>query len=398
MSGIHGSQLTLAYVLWNVFYFSILMPTWCIVIYRLRVAFKSQYIDTFKISQWVWAIIMTSTWVLTRLILIFARSNFMFWVRLNILVQSFIFFFHLTNQFLWIAMNIHLSNYWHVTKETYPQARIRVRRKEIILKVVYIVYVTFMLSSQITLALVQLFNEWIYPKDGRFVERHDVGIWEFYHVYERVILYFENFMQWFYIVSNIIIFILLTRLMRKHLNYYYNKKLWSLVLIIVSSSVYWVCRFFNFNTIEYFNSNIYVIHYLDNPDDYSTGQVIWIMFANILITIPIIFYITFNIRNINFSKYLWVLMRGDQIVEFFEEASIYAKKRTVKNPSIRFTMLNNDDDQVPPATSHIFPSQYTFDDFDSSDDENMYDYKKNYEKLKINEKQSKHLTNTRDNL
>jgi hypothetical protein len=152
-----------------------------------------------------------------------------------------------------------------------------------------------------------------------------------------------------FLVFELLLFFIITKMLKKELNFYYEKKKWDLLILTFASLLFFVVRLLMTIDNDYFNLRPDVILYVGNFDEkvnFKTSKFVGIMLFDILSYAPIIFHAYFNMRNINFKIYLLEIMKGYLVNEHYDRASIYlitnktsfARKKeileVIENPSI----------------------------------------------------------------
>ena len=130
----------------------------------------------------------------------------------------------------------------------------------------------------------------------------------------------------FLAVSKILLCLILKYDLKRELNYYYEKTKNSLTFLVLC----WVIHF-GFIILASFGNEFYrirreIIIYLDNfPTQYSIWQLLVFMLLEFWSEFPLYWMAYYNIKNINFKLYLYDIMASLNIIQFYDNASIFIK-------------------------------------------------------------------------
>jgi hypothetical protein len=136
------------------------------------------------------------------------------------------------------------------------------------------------------------------------------------------------------ILSGIVILVFLMRQMRKDLFFYYMKIKWKMLTILILMIFYQFAIAIQFVPCRYFSYapeiEWYKVHKGAGKVPYSIPEIILMLFINLITYLPAYLLVYYNIKNIDFKKYVEEVMKGYQISNQYFNSSIFIKLR-VKN-------------------------------------------------------------------
>jgi len=185
----------------------------------------------------------------------------------------------------------------------------------------------------------------------------------------------------FVLVSELGLYFLLTRTLKTQLNYYYHKVKYDLLVLTIISIVFFTTQLILKIPSKYFNTEPSIIIYIGDFSDvrFTTLQFVFVMLIDLFSYAPLYLHIYFNIKNINFKTYLLEIMKGWNIDHYYQNASIFIWIRENRCPALE-TTTDSMACQPELITSGLLNS------FNSDSSKNS-DYKKEYLKLKSEERQ-----------
>ena len=139
-------------------------------------------------------------------------------------------------------------------------------------------------------------------------------------------MWYVRYIYIFLVVTKILLCLILKYDLKRELNYYYEKTKNSLNFLVLC----WVIHF-GFIIYSSFGNTFYRIRrelviYLDNfPTHYSIWQLLMYMLLEFWSEFPLYLMAYYNIKNIDFNLYLYDIMAGLNIIQFYGNASIFIK-------------------------------------------------------------------------
>ena len=146
------------------------------------------------------------------------------------------------------------------------------------------------------------------------------------NIHSLIKLWYIRYIYMFLVVTKILLFLILRYDLRRELNYYFEKTKNSLKFLVLC----WVIHFgfiiyASFDSIFY-QINREIIIYLDNfPTPFPIWQLLVSMLLEFWSEFPLYLMAYYNIKNIDFNLYLYDIMAGLNIIQFYGNASIFIK-------------------------------------------------------------------------
>ena len=271
---------------------------------------KEQYVDVIKILQTSFVSLWFISDIFTILIPIF-DSNLLdnsIVTVITIITDPFVLWYGL-NQFAWLILVQHLVTYRKLAKgENYLKIRKIIKKKEIKLFISVMLFLTFLISIQITLHLLKTTN----------AIDQDLA--------KNIINFQGIILNIFFAISEYFLYLKTSKTLEKCLNFYYikNKKKMRnrMLLNIWYFSIFSVL--FILNILVPSNANL-MISYNVNPP-YDNALNIIFMLLILLTDIALFVYGWFNAKHLKFKDWLIIVMEGYRILHHFNGWSIFIIK------------------------------------------------------------------------
>ena len=138
------------------------------------------------------------------------------------------------------------------------------------------------------------------------------------------------------IFIEVILFFILRKELKRHLDYYYTKTRKSLIILVVCSVMYFGLHLLYLTKFPYINRNKEKILITETTRKYKGYEpLLWMLF-DFVWNIPLYTLFYYNIQNIDFERYLEDIMNGLGIEKHFQDASIFIKVKQI-NDDISFS-------------------------------------------------------------
>lgn len=203
------------------------------------------------------------------------------------------------------------------------------------------------------------------------------------------------------LIFELMLYYKICNLLKKELNYYYERKKRDLLILTIVSIMFFVIRLILLYPTKFFNGKPDSMIYLDNYHmegyKYSVIEFVFVMFIDILSYLPLFFHVYFNIGNINFKVYLQEVLKGYSLEHQYKISSgfIYVKERSNK-PCVYKTANNHSSDN---SESQSFLIEGTHPHNQSEDSESSISrekFKIEYMRIKNMERASTRNMNSND--
>ena len=139
-------------------------------------------------------------------------------------------------------------------------------------------------------------------------------------------LWYVRYIYVFLIISKILLFLILRHDLKRELDFYFQKTKNPLKFLVLC----WVIHF-GFIIYDSFG-DIFdritreLVIYLDNfPTQYSILQILMFMLFDFWSELPLYLMAYYNIKNIDFKLYLYDIMASLNLIQFYDNASIFIK-------------------------------------------------------------------------
>ena len=325
-----------------------------IFIKRLWREIKAEWIDFFKITQYLTVIIVLSIEIIRLFNFLMPEQLFIILYHLYTLNRTNVFNFELSNQFWWATMIMHLKYYKTISpenKDAYHAIKKTINRNEKIIMAVYILILIISNFINIYIIAIQIIWNWSHKvhntsKNINTIQRYDIKIWKsIYFMMDYALHWYKYGMMIILWTSQIVLFYMLRHELKRELHYYYRKTKRGLRLIVFLTITYFMAHFTYIFDFYYMNIKRDIILYLDNfPCKYTVSETIFSMFISFTINTPLYMLCYYSIKNINFSIYLCDILWWLDLYQYYPEASIFTinhKEDSASEDNVSYTI--NDD-------------------------------------------------------
>ena len=370
------------YMGWRILVIIIALSVGMLMVYRLIHEVKREYIDYFKIIQYV-NIIMHSFFTTLALIifLCFPKAD-LYSVKYLYLFDVNTFWFTMINQLCWLTLIMHLREYRHVMKGgDYREAKaniLRFEKRAIFALISVYILITWVLFTILILDLGIGCPSFV--QDGESSNPLSDAC-KASLVFQDMLYYSKGILYFVFIVTQLTLFFLLRKYLKRNLYYYYTKTRTSLIIIT------WVSILSLLTTavmvLNDFSTYIDIVS-MDSTSKISFSNKSRILHIALIVAIKATFYtfVLYNVKNINFRQYLLDVMIGWEIQRYYGSASLFIRRSPI--------YINCDDLSTVESSAKITgPDNYL--NFISSTDISdinhseyllqSHGYKGNYEKI-----------------
>ena len=271
---------------------------------------KEQYVDVIKILQTSLVSIWFISDIFTILIPIF-DSNLLdnsIVTVITIITDPFVFWYGL-NQFSWLILVQHLVTYRKLAEgENYLEIRKIIKKKEIKLFILVMLFLAFLMSIQIALHLLKTTNSIDQDLAKKIIN------------FQGIILNIS------FAISELFLYLKTSKTLEKCLNFYYiknKKKMRNRILLnVLYFSIFSVLIIINILVPS--NANL-MISYNVNPPYDNALNIVFILLV-LLTDISVFVYGWFNAKHLKFKDWLIIVMEGYRILHHFNGCSIFIIK------------------------------------------------------------------------
>lgn len=302
---------------------------WLVRLYR---ELQKHYLDVFKIIQWVsfstaWAINLISN-----ILLLADPSNVLIWMQLSLFVPLNIVGFQITNIFCWLTMILHLNKCKDLLKATsYGSVRQSIKKREkIYLAIIWSYFIVSNLYALFNFIVEAAYRCQYWSEETSTIEYKDgvlwsikLGITDYIGTYVMLALYI------FMIIIALATFGYLLFIMKQNLHYYYKQKKLLIIFLAVLSITYFTFKWLTLIPLKYLSIEQTILKLEHRESSYSLKVLILAFVVNFCANIPMFVYVFFHIKGINFKIYLSSIMQGHSIFSYYDNASIFIRRRNL---------------------------------------------------------------------
>ena len=160
-----------------------------------------------------------------------------------------------------------------------------------------------------------------------------------------------------YPLINAVIFRVLIKVMSSSLNFYYRTQRRDLWLLFIASTFSYVTVSIIYVIDRILLIELSTLNYFRDDESVTSNQIIVYLCIQSFLVINLMFYIYYNIRNLNFRKCLWDIMKGYGIQDQYPTASRFVRK-SIRPQFIRTSlMVDSDSDSSDSFVSTSSPPQ-----------------------------------------
>lgn len=282
-----------------------------LLVHRAVQEIKDKFIDLVTISQYALLAIGLVLDTMLSVMLLFnelSGADYM-----STIVSTSLFLYYYLNLYIWILMICHIKELNVITQShNFKSTKKRIYRIEMATSIIPIM-------SFIILLVVKFFYfHAVWTKGRASPELKSIEV-------AGIIV--DIVLSSVFIIASPIIYYALVKTMKANLYLYYEKQKWRLLWIIMANLLFMVFRVL-YAVLSLYNIPVRFIS--------SKGLSIWIqaLYITSMVSLSLshLFLIYFNIKNINFKRYLMEIYKGLEIKNRYEEASIFIKKSRFFKP------------------------------------------------------------------
>ena len=305
-------------LLWVIYFGSAI-----VVLRRLIKEMKKSLMDVFKLIQYfnlfLHFIIGLSVLIMGASKVEFDTYSIRFWYLFDANFYSFI----MLNKLNWLTMIIHIRNYKSFSAgQTYEAIKKRIKWYEGLIIIFCILWYTLNLVLLITVMLLQFFWKCECITGDKIKPISELPLnCQVSTICQDILSYSKVPVFSLFLVFKIYLFITLTRLMKTNLNHYYLQKYKDLVYLM-SSSVIFLGLTIVIAIMDIMNGvSINSIDFTSNIDSNQVWEQVMFLILSTLLYTSFLFYVFFNIRNIDFKLYIWHILRRYSLDKHYNSSS-----------------------------------------------------------------------------
>ena len=148
------------------------------------------------------------------------------------------------------------------------------------------------------------------------------------------------------VVIEFVLFFILRHELKKHLDFYYKKTKKSLIILLFCSVLYFFLHFLYLTGFKYVNVSKEKILKTHTTGEYKGYEAVLWLVCDLIWNAPLYTLFYYNIKNIDFEKYLEDIMQCLNIGDHFQNASIF----------LRVKLINGDAPSVTESVSVVSQS------------------------------------------
>jgi hypothetical protein len=199
---------------------------------------KKQYIDLFRVIQY-FNLILHFLFGIATLILVFSAPNTdLYSIKYLYMFDVNMYCFEMINQVSWLTLIVHLKYYKETRTTDYMEVRKKVIRFEnYMISMIGVVHL-FLFLVMIFIIVFHFVSGCVSVAEVKTKFSELLTVCQASYLFQLVIYHCKSVLNFTFIVTKLILFFVLSRSLKKNLNYYYQKKHRDLVILTVISIVY----------------------------------------------------------------------------------------------------------------------------------------------------------------
>lgn len=240
------------YFTWAILFASLWSAIVILIIYRLIFEYK-KYIDRFRIIQYVILLIIFCSAVLFLSGEIIYPPLIPFFGKIYKVTLLNVLNFQFANLSCWFIMIFHLKKYQDLTDGSkYKDVQKSIRSTEKLVLILLITCISVPNIIWVYFALVELIHRWTKAGEDEFYSIN-TQIWKFNaFISGDLFFYYLIGVELLLIILSIVTLVSLMYMMKKHLNYYYIKMKYKLIILIVVMIQYLTMSLIGFIPLRFF--------------------------------------------------------------------------------------------------------------------------------------------------